>query len=128
MYVRFIRASDADNAWLATGVVTTARVLRDEGQLEDYEGAVVESAFEWFNEHLPCPPFRENLELGNWSPDAVAWFIDTAKEPVSRMWDLVWILREHGEPVRVLRTEHPGMIVYRDPFQVVAETPRGTST
>ena len=40
------------------------------------------------------------------------------------MWDLVAILKEHGVPVRIVRTKNPGMSVYRDEFQIVAETPK----
>ncbi len=104
-------------------MITIARVLRDQGELEPYEVEVVESTFEWLNQHLPMPPFKHNLELGKWTEDAVAWFIPEAKEPIARMWDLVAVLKEHGVAVRVFRTEYPGRIVYRDNYQVVAETP-----
>jgi hypothetical protein len=40
------------------------------------------------------------------------------------MWDLVSALKDHGVSVRVLRTASPGMIVYRDEYQVVAQTPK----
>jgi len=35
------------------------------------------------------------------------------------MWDLVAILREHGAPVRILRSQTPGKILYEDEYQVV---------
>jgi hypothetical protein len=124
MYIRFVVASHTDNPWRATGIITTARVLRDDGELEVYEAEIVQSAFDWFNDHLPCPPFSGNRESGNWSPDAVAWFVPEAKEPIARMWDLVAILKEHGVAVQVFRSESPCLIVYRDEYQVVAETPR----
>jgi len=123
MFVRFIAAGDSDNPWGATGVITIARVLRDEGKLEAYEVQVVDSAFEWFNQNLPCPPFGENRESGTWTKDSVSWFLPDAEEPIARMWDLITILKEHGMAVRVFRTRNPGNIVYRDAFQVVAETP-----
>ena len=123
MYIRFVVAGDCDNPWRATGVITEARVLRDQGKLESYEVDVVEAAFEWFNQHLPCPPFSENRESGAWTKDAVAWFIPEAKEAIARMWDLIAILKEHGVPVQIFRSQQSGEIVYRDQYQVVAETP-----
>jgi hypothetical protein len=122
--LRFVSGIDSqDGRWL-TGVITEAQLLRDEGKLDPYQVLIVEETFEWFNDHIPCPPFQRNLESGRWSSDAVAWFLPTVTIPIQRMWDLVAILENHGVPVRVMRTEMPGLIVYRDEFQVVAETPR----
>jgi hypothetical protein len=51
----------------------------------------------------------------------VTWFKDDAGDAISRMWDLVAILRESGVPVRLLRSTNPGRIAYEDDFQVVVE-------
>jgi hypothetical protein len=124
MYIRFVVASHDENPWRATGIITSARVLCDDGELEPYEAEIVQSSFDWFNDHLPCPPFGANRKSGAWTVDAVAWFVPEAKEPIARMWDLVAILKEHGVAVQIFRSESPGLIVYRDEYQVVAETPR----
>lgn len=124
MYLRFIAAAEDQNPWLANGIITKTNLLHQEGLLEPYESEVALATFEWFNEHLPCPPFSEKRGAGEWTDDAVAWFLPTAKEPISRMWDLMAILREHVFPARVIRAPEPGKIVYRDEFQIVAETPR----
>jgi hypothetical protein len=124
MYLRFVEGADSqDGRWL-TGVITAARILKDEGRLDPYQADVVEATYRWLNDHLPCPPFQRNLGSGKWSDDAVAWFLPGATESIQRMWDLVAVLNDHGIPVRVLRTASPGMIVYRDEYQVVAETPK----
>jgi hypothetical protein len=99
-------------------------MLRDEGRLAPYQIDIVDKTFDWLNDHVPCPPFGANLKSGNWSPGAVAWFLPDAKEPIQRMWDLVAVLKDHGLSARVLRTTSPGLIVYRDEYQVVAETPK----
>ena len=122
-YVRFVVGDPAENAFWMTGAITSARILRDEGKLESYEADRVEQIFEWFNMHLPCPPFKAKRESGEWSADAVAWFKDSAREPIRQMWEIVAILKEHGVSVRFFRSEAPGEIVYSDDFQVVAETP-----
>src|SRR5262249_37422700 len=106
-----------------TGVFMQARELRDRGDLADYECDWLNEVFDWFNCHLPVPPFRRNLWSKRWSANAVCWYRDDAKEPLSRMWDIVAMLREHGVPVRLITTQKPGRIVFEDKFQVVAETP-----
>jgi hypothetical protein len=124
MYLRFVEGAEShDSRWL-TGVITAVRILRDEGRLDPYQIEIVDATFDWFNEHIPCPPFQSNLDSGKWSEDAVAWFLPEAKDAIQKMWDLVAILRDHDIPVRILRTEGPGLIVYRDQYQVVAETPK----
>ena len=124
MYLRFVRGSESEDGRWLTGVITAARVLRDVGELEPYQVEIVNSTYDWLNEHIPCPPFRENLESGKWTNDAVAWFLPEANEAIQRMWDLVHVLKDHGVPIRLLRTANPGIIVYRDEYQVVAETPK----
>ncbi len=124
MYVRFVTGTDAEAAAWLTGVFSSARLLRDRGELYQHEMDVLERAFEWFNVNLPCPPFSAKLDSREWTRDAVAWFRADARDLIDRIWDIVFILREHGTPVRMLRSENPGKIVYSDAYQVVAETPR----
>jgi hypothetical protein len=124
MFVRFVAGSDAENAFWLTGIITIARILRDDGELFRHEVDLLEDAFDWFNHHLPCPPFQEKLRTGAWTRDAVSWFRDDAGEVIRRIWDVVAILEKHGVPIRLVKAENPGKIVYSDPFQVVAETLR----
>ena len=122
--MRFVVGTDAENAAWLTGIITEARLLRDAGQLYDFESERLEAVYDWFNEHLPCPPFKKKLRTGEWTRDAVTWFRPNAKAAIQRMWDIVAILREHGVAVRMVTTERPGWVVYEDEYQVVAETPR----
>src|SRR3954447_5147692 len=105
MFVRFVVGADVENAAWLTGVITEARILRDEGHLYRYESDLLEEAFAWLNEHLPCPPFGEKLRSGEWTRDAVCWFRAEARGPVGRLWDIVAILKEYGVPVRLVTTE-----------------------
>ena len=123
MFVRFVAGADAENAAWLNGIITEARLLRDRGELYDHESERLEAIFNWFNEHLPCPPFGKKLRSGEWTREAVAWFRSEAKGPVSRMWDVVALLKEHGVAVRMITSAKPGEIVYEDEYQVVAETP-----
>lgn len=123
MFVRFVAATKDEDPWHADGVICTARSIRDAGEFAAAETAAVNAAFEWFNEHLPCPPFRDRLSRELWTENAISWYLATAQEPLERTWELAQLLAEHGIPVHVLRTLKPGRIVYRDGFQIVAEAP-----
>lgn len=124
MFVRFVVGAEAESPYWLTGVFTAAQQLCNEGVLHEYQAEWLNEVFEWFNAHLPCPPFKQKLRSGEWTADAVAWFRDDAGEFVTRMWEVVALLQEHGKLVRFVRTEKPGKIVYEDEYQVVAETPR----
>jgi hypothetical protein len=124
IFLRFVVGTQRENGFWLTGVIASAGIIRDKDQLYRYESELLDGVFAWFNANLPCPPFREKLESGEWTPNAVCWFHPEAKEPIRRVWDIVAILREHRVPVRMLATARPGEIVYSDEFQVVAETPR----
>ena len=121
MFVRF--GTEAESAYRLDGVFVESRLLCDEGRLYAYEIGLLDETYAWFNEYLPCPPFAAKLRSGEWTRNAVAWFRDDAGEPLRRAWDLVHLLRENGVPVRLVASGRPGRIVYRDRYQVVAETP-----
>jgi hypothetical protein len=123
MFVRFVVGAETDNAFRLDGVFTISSMVREQGQLFDHECALLEEIYDWFNHHLPCPPFRKKLRSGKWTRNAICWFRDEAGEPIKHIWDIVAILKEHGTLVRLIRTDRPGRIVYSDSYQIVAETP-----
>jgi hypothetical protein len=124
MFLRFVVGSESDNAFLLDGVFTVANNgLLDAGKLDRHEKVVLRSAFDWFNENVPVPPYKEKLRHAEWSTDAVSWFRDEAQEAILRLRDVVALLEEHGIRVRMFRTDDPGRIVYSDRYQIVAETP-----
>jgi hypothetical protein len=116
VFIRFVVGGDDDDHRWLTGIITEARLLRDQEGLHAHEVAVLEAAYEWLNRHLPCPPFSTS----DWPRDAVTWFKDDAGESIGKMWEIVAILEEHGIPVRMLRSKSPGKILYEDRHQVVA--------
>ena len=117
MFVRFVAGNDADDHRALTGVFTKARLLRDRGVLEDYEVALLEDVYAWFNSHLPVPPFSQR----RWPKDVVTWFKDDTTEPISRVWEMIALLRENGVAVRILRSKNPGRVYYEDDMQVVVQ-------
>jgi hypothetical protein len=110
VFIRFVVGSDGDHHRALTGIITEARLLRDRGELDQAEEARLEASYDWFEDHLPVPPFG----VSNWSRDAVAWFKHDAGEPIRRMWDIVSLLRDHDVQVRLLKSVNPGRVVYED--------------
>jgi hypothetical protein len=122
MFVRFVVGTDTANVFRLDGVIRAASELSELGELYEHESRWLEEVFDWFNLHLPCPPFRRNFRSGNWTRNARSWFHDRAGEPLRRIWDIVAVLEDHGTTVRLIVTDRPGKIVYSDSYQIVAET------
>lgn len=117
MFIRFVVGADDEHHRLLTGVITEARILRDENKLNPYEEEWLEDIYEWFNSYLPHPPFL----TGQLPRDAVAWFRAESSGFIARMWDIIAIIEDHDVPVRLLKSRNPGKIVYEDEYQILVE-------
>jgi hypothetical protein len=115
MFIRFVVGADGEHHRHLTGIITEARLLRDRGGLDQYQVSLLEDTYVWFSANLPVPPYSSS----NWPRGAVAWFRDDAGEPIQRMWEIVSLLKEHGVPVRMLRSASPGKVLYEDSYQIV---------
>ena len=119
-YVRFVVGKRNQDARWLTGVVTMGRL--NMRRFDKPSRRVVRETFLWFNTNIPCPPFSKKRKAGVWTADAVAWFRTTARQPIARLRPLIRVLRDHGFTVRTVYADKPGKVVYRDKWQVVAET------
>jgi hypothetical protein len=117
VFVRFVVGSDGQHHKELTGIITEARFLRDRGELTTDEEGRLEDLYDWFNENVPVPPF----DTQPFPRDAVAWFRDDAGGPITKMWDIVALLRDHGVEVQLLRSVNPGRVVYEDRVQVLVD-------
>jgi hypothetical protein len=117
MFIRFVVGGYAEHHRSLTGIITEARLLRDKGGLNQDQISWLEEVYKWFNDNLPAPPFSS----GSWPRDAVCWFKDDARDAIRKMWEIASLLKEHGVPVRMLRSANPGKILYQDPYQIVVE-------
>ena len=78
----------------------------------------------WFNANLAVPKaFSAGGHRGFGQP-GLSWFKPAAAEHISRMHRLKVALEQCGIHVEVLTTRDPGLIVWQDEHQIVAE-PRG---
>lgn len=79
---------------------------------------------DWFNAHLAVPKaFSVGGHKGFGQP-GLSWFKPSAVEHIQRMHRLKRALEACGVHVEVLTTRDPGLVVWQDEHQVVAE-PRG---
>jgi hypothetical protein len=118
MFIRFVVGSEGEDHRELNGILSQAKHLRNTGVMTAEEEARLEARYDWFNAYLPEPPYDDHP---SWSWDAVSWFKDDALPFITRMWDIVAILEEHGVPVRMLRSRNPGRVVYEDRYQIVVE-------
>ena len=123
MYLRFVVTDIDEDSERKLGVFHAVGNLRRQGRLFFYEEQLHDSIRQWFNENLERPtrftaskpPFYRKKSK------ALSWFKDTAHEHIARVREFTVILENHGVPVRMLKTNRVGYVVYEDEYQVVAE-------
>lgn len=117
MYLRFVvRRQDPDSR-SDTGVFVVADELKESGELEPYQRERLDELLQWFGANLPVP-----ARLGEPGQNrVVCWFKPTAQAALERMWEMVAILKDAGEPVELIKSEDPGVILDEDRFQVLAQ-------
>ncbi len=113
-YIRFQTSVLCPRAKLPLGVFHATGVLEDEGKIEDYFQDPLKESLQWFNKNLAVPRITTKDQR------CVFWFCADRQDFVARLWELVAILKEHEVEVRRVRTSDPGIIVYRDEYQVAA--------
>ncbi len=111
MFIRFVAGEAFDDTYWSSGIICMARILIEEKKI-DYGKERIKEIFEILQETLPCPPFSKKLKSGEWTPAAVSWFKDSAKEPIRLVWEIEEIVRQNEQPTRIMRTDKPGKIVY----------------
>ena len=121
-FVRFVTVSPHGESRQKLGVFQAVFQLKNTGRLSRDEESHLESLSSWFdrNLHKPDrftssrPPYYRKRQNG------IAWFKDSAKAHISKMWELVAMLNEHEMKTEIVKTDRPGYVVYEDDFQIVA--------
>jgi len=122
MYLRFVTLETNRRSHVAQGLFGSAYDLHDADHLEEHEAIWFKGVVGWFERNLKVPK-RYDLDLRYDSKaydKVVYWFRAEATEHVRAMREVATMLGHHGIPHRVLRTDKPGIIVYRDEHQVGA--------
>jgi hypothetical protein len=117
-FVRFIVGADFDRADRSSGLFRSAfRPDVENEEIPTWLRDELRDSFDWFSEHLPVPPFR-----GRQFPrTAICWFRSDAGPSLARMWELVALLSMINVPIRFIRTDRPGRLLYFDDHQIVAD-------
>jgi hypothetical protein len=114
MFLRFTITEIDEDSRKPQGVFTGAYSLLDSGDLDSNEWKRLRELLDWFNEKLPHP-----LD-SFYASRAIFWFKSNAHESISRIWELIYLLRPHGYHVDVYKCRSLANISYEDEFQVAA--------
>ena len=114
MFLRFTTSIIDQDSRKPEGVFTGAYRLLNSGDLDAAEWERLRELLNWFNEHLAHPP--KSFSTGR----AIFWFESSASECISRVWEVVYMLRAHGLNVVVQKCGRLANICYRDRMQVAA--------
>lgn len=110
-YLRFAIGRIDGDSQQQLGVFQAAYELRDAAGHGSDLGMMLRPVFDWFNQNLHAPDV---------TPRAIFWFKSSAEPCVTRIWEMIHVLRTHETVVWMMRCEEPGQIVYYDEFQIAA--------
>ena len=119
-YVRFVTAYQDPSSHSLQGIIHSVSFLRNYDFIHGDEEIRVDEAIDWLNIHLDVPPCLKQDDNAR----AICWFHPRARAPISIMWEIASVLREHGQYVTLITARDPGLILYRDRWQVVAKPRR----
>ncbi len=119
MFIRFVSGAIDGDSHLSAGLFGAAYKLLREVWLPEYEYQALREPIDWFNDNLESP-FDYRLEPAWLADRSLCWFRSTAREHLSRAWEIVAILEDHDIFMRRIKTKRPGYIIYEDEAQVLA--------
>lgn len=120
IFLRFVVRERDHCTGESQGVFTALYALERSGKLAPYELEWFRSAEEWFNTHLKAPERLARSKRSGAAPVAITWLKASAQEHITRMRELVALLKHKDLVVEELRTDTPGYVVYEDEYQVAA--------
>jgi hypothetical protein len=114
MFLRFTITQIDDTSHKPQGVLSAAYGLLDSGDLHLDEWKQLRELLDWFDANLKSPP--DDF----YASRAIFWFKSSADENISRIWELIHLLRTHGHHIEVYKCRSLGNISYEDKLQVAA--------
>jgi hypothetical protein len=98
---------------------------------DEHTASQLDALRSWFGDNLEKPDtFTRSSGKRDHYRDTkgLSWFKPSAKNHISKMFELKTILEANGYGVKVLKEGRVGYIVYEDEFQIVAEPFADTNT
>jgi hypothetical protein len=117
MFIRFTTLYQDEQSHSPQGIFQAAIEMRDTWDLADHELDQINESLDWLNMHLKSPACLS-------APDnfrAISWFHPRAHKPMQYVWQMVYVLEEHGILIRLHKTADPGIVIYEDGWQVAAK-------
>jgi hypothetical protein len=123
MYLRFVSPIGADRRRGQYGLFTPAFDVEHHCTTPEAISRAVRAELDWFNANLPAPKGRHFRvkSCKRWYSEGICWFRDDAREMIAHANVLAGLLDECGLAIVRLHTRHPGQILYRDAYQIVAK-------
>lgn len=120
MFIRFVSGEIDEDSLVSAGLFTAAFDLLYDPRLPDDEYYPLRELMDWFNEHLKGP-YNYRLRAPSRAPRAICWFKPTAREHLSRAWEMAWILERNDVFIRTIKAARTGYVLYEDEAQILAE-------
>lgn len=121
MYIRFVTGIIDPCTGLESGVFQAGLSLWYSYDItQPWLDREIRRSLDWFNEHLDAPSRfspRSRRRRGRYG---ICWFRPEAGRFLAEAHHLAWLVSEAGCPVRMVRSHHPGEIVWKDDHQIVA--------
>lgn len=127
MYLRFVYAKPVEGLGAREGFFQATGELIDDPLADPSVVARAKDIRTWFNDNLERPDrFSRSASKGhrdNYEKETkgLSWFKPSAKEHLSKAFELMSILTESGYAIDVLKEKRIGYVIYEDDYQIVAE-------
>ena len=114
VFIRFVTMHVDKDSRRPRGVLVASYALLDSGELNKDEWKRLREILDWFNANLPHPP--KGFVAGR----AIFWFKSTSNDSISKIWEVVQVLRDHSYHVEIHKCRQLANVLYEDKFQVAA--------
>jgi hypothetical protein len=118
VYVRFVCFHLVGSQRQRVGLFQALDAAQDSNIAPSWALRQIGEIYQWFNENLAVPDkFSRDRE----GQPGLSWFKPAATEHIRQMHQLKLALEACGVHMDVLTTRNPGLIVWEDQHQIVAE-------
>ncbi|MGZ3275420.1 MAG: hypothetical protein ACXU82_16155 [Caulobacteraceae bacterium] len=120
-YVRFVCYRQVENQRQRLGLFQALDQARQSDFAPPWALKELGQTYDWFKKNLAVP---EQFSRGGWKgrgQPGLSWFKPAAEEHIRQMHALKLALEACGVHVDILTTRDPGVIIWQDQHQIVAE-------
>jgi hypothetical protein len=121
VYIRFVCYQQVESQRQHLGLFQALDEARDCSFSPSWALIQIGEFYDWFKRNLAVP---DQFSRGGWKgrgQPGLSWFKPVATEHIRHMHQLKLALEACGVQVDILRTRDPGIIIWQDQHQLVAE-------